>query len=126
MDKPLGGTIKAEFETRVEGIQWSLYSHPCMQDQSLIPGLLIQIRRGDKDASLRAASNLWDIAAHQGNVGPSSVPTAEFLIEMLEELPPPIQEECLDTLYQFSNYLTGELWSTELRKLFRNALPVFK
>ena len=121
--------MKAAFETRVQAIKWSNYSNPCWPDhQSLISGLLIQIRRGDNDVALEAAQRLWDIAAHQGNVGSSAVPTAGFLIEMLEELPPRIQDECLDTLFQFSNYLTipDELWCAELRKVFWAALPVFK
>jgi hypothetical protein len=125
-DIAFGTTMTETFETRVQAVRWSAYSHPCMQDQSLIPALLIKIRQGDNDARLEAAVRLWDIAAHQGNVGASSVPAAGFLIEMLEELPPPVQVECLDTLYQFSNYLEEELWSPELRKLFEDALPVFK
>ncbi len=68
---------------------------------------------------------LWDIAAHQGNVGPSSVPTAGFLVEILESLSPLAQVESLDTLYQFSNCLTGEPWSAALRTIFRDALPIF-
>jgi hypothetical protein len=40
------GTMKETFETRVQAVQWSAYSHPCMQDQSLIPALLIKIRQG--------------------------------------------------------------------------------
>jgi hypothetical protein len=96
-----------------------------MQDQSFIPGLLIQILRGEDDVKLKAAERLWDIAAHQGNVGPSSVPTSEFLIEILEVLPASVQVETLDTLYQFSNWFGYAPWGAELLRLFRDALPLF-
>lgn len=118
--------MKADFETRVKTVEWSHYSHPCMQDQSLIPPLLLQMVGGNEEQKLKAAERLWDIAAHQGNVGPSAVPAAEFLIEMLEELSPSVQGENLDTLYQFSNYLRNEQWGADLRIVFVRALPLFE
>jgi len=118
--------MRADFEKRVQSVDWSGYSHPCMQDQSLIPGLLLQMVRGSDDLKLMAAKRLWDIAAHQANVGPSLVPAAEFLIELLEDQAAVVQCENLDTLYQFSNYLGGESWSAELRSSFVGALPLFE
>lgn len=82
--------------------------------------------QGEEKHRLEAAKRLWDIAAHQGNVGPSAVPTARFLIEMLESMPCAVQVEILDTMYQFSNYFSGEFWSAELRALFSDALPMFR
>ena len=118
--------MKPDFGTRVKSIDWARLSHPCLQDQSLIPGLLMEICRGSDHAKEIAAVRLWDIAAHQGNVGPSSVPFAEFLMEILEGLPPSAQVESLDTLYQFSNYFKGQSWSAHLQKIFSNAAPIFK
>jgi hypothetical protein len=118
--------MTADFEKRVRSIKWSEYSHPCIQDQSLIPGLLLEIVRGSDDVKRKAAERLWDVAAHQGNVGPSAVPATRFLIEIFEEMPIPVQIETLDTLYQFSNYFRGEPWSTELRGSFLDALPLFR
>jgi hypothetical protein len=121
--------MKADFEARVKAVQWSGYLHPRMQDQSLIPGLLLEMALGTQEEMLKAAERLWNVAAHQGCSGPSAVPVTEFLVEMLEELPPSVQVENLDTLYQFSICLTGKnwrQWSAELRTVFLKALPLLK
>jgi len=118
--------MKPDFEARVKSIEWSRLPHPCLQDQTLIPELLIELCRGDDHAKERAAVRLWDTAAHQGNVGPSSVPTAGFLVEILESLPPLARVESLDTLYQFSNCLIAQPWSADLQRIFREALPIFE
>ena len=118
--------MRVDFEKHVLSVKWSEYSHPCMQDQSLIPGLLLQMVYGNTEQHLKAAEELWNIAAHQGCVGPSSVPTAGFLIEILESQAPAVQCENLDTLYQFSNCFSGEGWGAELRKLFLDAHPLFR
>jgi hypothetical protein len=49
--------------------------------------------QGREEQRLKAAMELWNIASHQGNSGPSAVPVSEFLFEMLEEQPPPVQVE---------------------------------
>src|SRR6266850_6363602 len=118
--------MNADFEARVRAVEWSSYSHPCWEDQSLIPKLLFQMARGFECRRRKAAEKLWNIAAHQGNLGPSAVPTAGFLIEMLEDMPSSVQVETLDTLYQFSNCFRDKPWSTGLRALFFDALPLFR
>jgi hypothetical protein len=121
--------MKTDFEVRVKAVEWSRYSHPCKQDQSLIPGLLLQMVAGTQDQMQEAAEVLWNIAAHQGNSGPSAVPVSEFLFEMLEKQPPPVQVENLDTLYQFSICLMRKHWSgwsAELRTVFLKAVPLLE
>jgi hypothetical protein len=117
--------MRSDFKGRVSAVDWSSYSHPCLEDQSRIPKLLFRMRRGPVWWRRKAAEKLWNIAAHQGNVGPSALPAAGFLIEMLEEMPSSVQVEALDTLYQFSNSCTGKPWGAELRALFLEALPIF-
>ena len=107
-------------------MEWSRYKHPCLFDQSLIPGLLLQIVRGDEKQRLAAADELWHVTAHQGNVGPSAVPTAGFLLEMLEEMPGSVQAAILEILFHFASYCKGESWSTELRSRFFGDLPLLK
>jgi hypothetical protein len=84
---------------------------------------------GTQDQMQEAALGLWNIAAHQGNSGASAVPVSEFLFEMLEEQPPSVQVENLDTLYQFSICLMRKHWSewsAELRTVFLRALPLLE
>ena len=45
---------------------------------------------------------------------------------MLQDLPVSVQVKCLDTLYQFSNWLGHAPWGTQLLKEFRDALPLFR
>jgi hypothetical protein len=100
-----------------------------MQDQSLIPSLLLHMVQGREEQRLKAAMELWNIASHQGNSGPSAVPVSEFLFEMLEEQPPPVQVEILDTLYQFWIRFLRKHWgegSAELWAVFVKALPLLE
>ena len=122
--------MKKDFELRVSSVEWKSYEHPCLFDQSRIPGLLLQIVRGQENQRLDAADDLLDVTAHQGNVGPSAVPTAGFLIEMLEEMPPSVQAAILEILFYFSYYCrrawSTDAWSTELRAPFLNGLLLFR
>jgi hypothetical protein len=118
--------MKADFATQVRNVEWSRFPHPCEQDQSLIPTLILQMVDGDEQQQLGAAQRLWDVAAHQGNVGSSAVPVSRFLFELLQKQAPVVQVENLDTLYQFSNYLVGQEWSADLRAAFCEALPLLE
>jgi len=118
-----------DFAARVRSVDWSQYTHPCGQPQRLIPGLLLEIASGVGDSRFQAALKLWDIAAHQGCVGPSALPTSKFIIEMLPTLPHEIQVEVLDTLYQFSGSLLERWWSDwseDLLEAMGTALPELK
>jgi hypothetical protein len=118
-----------DFAARVSSVDWSQYTHPCGQPQRLIPGLLLEIAYGFGDSRYQAALKLWDIAAHQGCVGPSALPTSKLIIEMLPTLPREIQVEVLDTLYQFAGSLLERWWSQwsgELLEAMGTALPELK
>ena len=87
--------------SKINAVDWGAHSHPCGFDQRLVPGLLNQLVQGDEAEACRAATDLWNIAAHQGNVGSSAVPILSIVMELMPRLSEQVQVELLDTLYQF-------------------------
>jgi hypothetical protein len=86
----------------LRSVDWDSYHHPCGFDQREIPELIVRLAGQDQLSALEAAKRLWNVVAHQGNVGPSSVAITPFLIERTTSAPPGVQEEILDILYQFT------------------------
>ncbi|MBL8826063.1 MAG: hypothetical protein JNM18_03700 [Planctomycetaceae bacterium] len=114
--------MDSNLKARLAVVKWEEFTHPCGFQSQEIPSLLTELH-GDQDAaSIRAANRLWHVVAHQGNVGPSSVPTLPFLLERLTTCGVQLQEEILDILYQFACAAcpnTTEIWAIELRRILR-------
>ena len=112
---------------RVDSIDWSKHSHPCMQDQGKIPEVFRDLVYGDEEIVFRAASNLWDITAHQGCVGSSSAELIPLLCEIYPLLSDKAQVEVLDTLYQYASSLSnGGEWVDQLEQALLDHRPLFE
>ncbi len=111
-----------DLETRLAAINWDEFIHPCGFRSHEIPLLLVRLNSECIDTSLSAARRLWDVVAHQGNVGSNSVPTLPFLLERLECRNANVQEEILDIIYQFACAAcpkSVDRWAIELRNALK-------
>ncbi|MCE9556112.1 MAG: hypothetical protein K8T91_22415 [Planctomycetes bacterium] len=89
---------------------------------------MIDLNSNSNAVALQAASRLWNVVSHQGNVGSNSVPTAPFLIERLATAPAPLQVEILDILYQFASathFSNTESWAHQLRVILNDNVARF-
>ncbi|GAA5496363.1 hypothetical protein Rhal01_02546 [Rubritalea halochordaticola] len=114
--------------TEINSVNWAGYPHPCGQDQGKIPALLTQLLDDQESTAYTAACELWNITAHQGNVGPSAVPLLPLLMDIVPTLSERIQVELFDTLYQFAvaaHVQEPAGWQAELRREFLSFKPQF-
>lgn len=111
-----------DLKARLAVVKWEEFTHPCGFQSQEISSLLTELNSDHDVVSIRAANRLWDVVAHQGNVGPSSVPTLPFLLERMTTCGVQLQEELLDILYQFACAAcpnNTETWAIEFRHILR-------
>ncbi len=76
-----------DFKKLTQSIDWASYSNPCFKDQNEIGSVLLDICHVDESIQMEAMQKIWNLTAHQGNVGTSCETTMKCLMMVIEGLP---------------------------------------
>ena len=108
---------------RLSAIRWDHYTHPCHPSSAPVPALIHKLFDSHSDYCCDAANELWNLVAHQGNVGSNSVPTLPFLIDRIKLDPPLlVLQELTEIIFYFSQHLEPpdtDKWSALERDVAR-------